>query len=354
MAGRRTQKDIEADFIRIRELAKTAKCMEEIERSMELSTAQIKTTLSKHPRIAKKIFQQLEANASKSEPEKSEINTVKSVPEQLNSEVTKTVEVEKSTEVQVTPPSAVPNVKKYVVDASVVGTIDWPSTLNNILANNQVIILTSITIHELHKLEKDPNYDTRFQARQLLRLSNEKTENFESVLIDHTLGSPDFCIIQYCNRLKGSIILLTGDKEMASLARCYFNDVQYFSKVVNPSVTHEYFKMLRDSPFNAAKDAKDQLVIPKFEYPNKMIRVYSRCQPFDNGPYYLRVGDTVLVATIDEANVITLNVYNVISRSDSDNIRNVYSKKFFPGKRVHLPDERYRGFIYNVKKKYNI
>lgn len=62
---KRTQKEIEKDSKRIKEAAKTATTMKELENLTGLSYAMINTTLSKHPTIFKRIKEQLAVNKEK-------------------------------------------------------------------------------------------------------------------------------------------------------------------------------------------------------------------------------------------------------------------------------------------------
>lgn len=62
---KRTQKEIEKDSKRIKEAAKTATTMKELENLTGLSYAMINTTLSKHPTIFKRIKEQLVVNKEK-------------------------------------------------------------------------------------------------------------------------------------------------------------------------------------------------------------------------------------------------------------------------------------------------
>lgn len=67
---KRTQKEIEKDCKRIKEAAKTATSIRDIERATNLSYSEINTTMSKHPTIFKRIKNQLEANKELSKIEK--------------------------------------------------------------------------------------------------------------------------------------------------------------------------------------------------------------------------------------------------------------------------------------------
>lgn len=68
--AKRTAKEIEKDCKKIREAAKTAKSIKDIERATNLSYAEINTTMSKHPTIFKRIKQQIAVNKEQAQIEK--------------------------------------------------------------------------------------------------------------------------------------------------------------------------------------------------------------------------------------------------------------------------------------------
>lgn len=64
---KRTQKEIEKDCKRLKEAAKTATTMKELENLTGLSYVMINTTLSKHPIMFKRIKEQLAVNKKRAE-----------------------------------------------------------------------------------------------------------------------------------------------------------------------------------------------------------------------------------------------------------------------------------------------
>ena len=212
--AKRTQKEIEQDCKRIKEAAKTATSMKELEQATGLSYAMINTTLSKHPIIFKRIKEQLDINLANREKAKSEAK-------KQTSPAIKGIETSHV--------STADNFSGFVIDASISGVKNIKELLLKICNTNKKIILTSITIKELENLQKSITLQGK-DARYFLALAAENPKSFVSQLIDETIGIPDDCIIKYCADNKDKFILLTSDKAMALKARMYGVEVQYFKK----------------------------------------------------------------------------------------------------------------------------
>ena len=207
---RRTAKEIEADFRRIKEAAKTAKNYSEIAKATGLTRQQINTTLAKHPTVTKRIEKLLTDNS----------NTTTKVSE--NSEITPDIIHEEKE-------STSDKIINYVIDASITATEGLIDTLNSLLSTPTAkFILTSISIIEIEKLQKAGGL-TGKDARYIMALAAENADKFEAVMIDETVGIPDDCIIQYCKEHKDNVILLTGDKSMAVKARLHGVTANYFN-----------------------------------------------------------------------------------------------------------------------------
>ena len=120
---KRTQKEIEKDCKRIKEAAKVAKSLKDIERATNLSYSEINTTLKKHQTIFKRIKEQLIINKKQSEIEKNN----KKEPELLvkaekNTNFKKQKETKEVSKVEITTEPIKPEseiqkelVKKYVL-----------------------------------------------------------------------------------------------------------------------------------------------------------------------------------------------------------------------------------------------
>lgn len=371
---KRTSKQIEADYMRIKEAAKTAKSWSEIENITGLSRIQISTSLKRHPIINKRIQEQLLNNKNIEDVSSAtHEETVPEIIEEVHENHPDTFETKN-------------NSKAYVIDASITETADLRERLKQVCDTNGTIILTSITIKELAKLQKFSDaagYDARF----ILNLAIERPDVFKSVLIDENVGIPDDCIVHYCNQNRDKVILWDSDKEMTLKARMYSIEEEYFKKAVpaEQKATEEKIQKpsknfqavcestyippqkvvkkittpvvevpIRVSPFNATKNQNNRLVINNFEEPLKSICVYSRGELYCKGPYTLRVGDSVMVATLEENNVIDFKVYLVISTNAIDEYKLQFHKKFYPDKRIYISEGRYRNFIYAAKKKFNV
>ena len=137
--AKRTQKEIEKDCKRIKEAAKTATSIKELEQATGLSYAMINTTLSKHPIIFKRIKEQLDINLANREKAKSEAK--KQTSPAINGVETSNV-------------STANNLSGFVIDASISGVENIKELLLKICTTDKKIILTSITIRELENLQK--------------------------------------------------------------------------------------------------------------------------------------------------------------------------------------------------------
>lgn len=190
---RRSLKEIEQDCSRIKEAAKTATCMKDLENMTGLSASQINYSLSNHPIIFKRIKKQLDTNKA----------NAKALNEKQEKEVTEK-EVSNATERQCI---------EFVIDASITGYEGLNDTLDQIRTTEAKITLTSTTIHELDKLQKLDDVQA-LDARHILALAAKEPENFKVVAIDKKLETADDDIIQYCVDNKERVTLLTSDKVM--------------------------------------------------------------------------------------------------------------------------------------------
>ena len=157
--AKRTQKQIEADFQRIYELVKTTNftSYKEIAEATNLSTTEIKTSLSKHPQEMEEVLERLRCNKK----------GIKS-----NNQVSK---LESSIHFE----------SGYVIDASICGSVFLMERISEICKKGDKIILTSITISELEALQKI-NDNAGIDARHILAMAAENEEDFIPVLIDET------------------------------------------------------------------------------------------------------------------------------------------------------------------------
>lgn len=151
---KRTQKEIEIDCKRLKEAAKTATSLKDLEKETGLSYTMINTSLSKHPIIFKRIKAQLAVNLKNAEVE---IQKKKEEKEKAKKDCLKKTEIttEKSRET-----SETKSFIGFVIDASITGIEDLRTMLSKICQTKAKLVLTSVTIKELEKMQKFkyPNY----------------------------------------------------------------------------------------------------------------------------------------------------------------------------------------------------
>ncbi len=343
MANYRTKKEIEQDCKRLKEAAKTATTFKELEKATGLSYAMIQTTLSKHPTIFKRIKAQLVLNKEKATLETPE------VPETAPIEVT----TETSDLPEMVSTKQEENFSFFVIDASICGIQHLRNILSQISLNNGKIILTSITIKELEKLQKFDDVDGN-DARYILGLAAENPNRFENVLIDETVGIPDDCIVKYCADHKDSITLLTSDKTMALKARMLCVHVRYFKHFNSPTVTqtarHTKAKIMTLIPANRVHN---QLFISNFQRTFMSIRVFSNGFEYNEGTKKLKIGDDVLIAT-KKADYITFAHYRMISLRATNNCELVYSRRFYKDDKLIVSEPEYKSFLQDFKCRHDL
>lgn len=348
---KRTQKEIEKDCKVLKEAAKTATSMKELERVTGLSYAMINTTLAKHPIVFNRIKKQLMENKEKAELEK---QRQKEQEERARAEAEEKakkeaeLKAEKSDEVITSEEKE--ELSGYVIDASITGIKDLKDILSKICLTKAKIILTSITVKELAQMQKFDDIDGR-DACYILALAAENNTTFKSVLIDETLNTPDDCIVKYCADNKENVTLLTSDKEMALKARMYSVQVHYFKQ----TQAHKNAKTILHANTTIrtlipARRIGNQLLISNLQRRNQSIRIVSNGIEYSEGSKELKVGDDVFIATKKE-DCLTFVHYHVISLYTENNCEQIYSKRFYDYDDLDLPEARYKSFMKDFKKR---
>lgn len=350
--AKRTQKEIEKDCKRIKEAAKTATSIKELEQATGLSYAMINTTLSKHPIIFKRIKEQLDINLANREKAKSEAK--KHTSPAINGVETSNV-------------STANNLSGFVIDASISGVENIKELLLKICTTDKKIILTSITIRELENLQKSITLQGK-DARYFLALAAENPKSFVSQLIDETIGIPDDCIIKYCVDNKDKFILLTSDKTMALKARMYGVEVQYFKKTnkqtnskVETSDTNANLvptSTLASTNSNIrtlfpAKKIGNKLMLSDFHTDTRSIRVYSDKYLYNNGTRELKIGDNVFIASKKD-DCITFAHYKMISVEATNNCELIFSRRIYDYSKPDLPKILYKKFFNDFLRRHDL
>lgn len=337
--AKRTQKEIENDCKLLKEVSKIATSMKELENLTGLSSAMIRTTLSKHPIIFKRIKEQLALNQKKAELEASATVQKQDNPvckTSLEELPAKTADCSKQPEVLEARES---KISGYVIDASITGIENLREVLSKICQTKEKIILTSVTIKELEDLQKFDDIDA-LDARYILGLAVENSNTFESVLIDETFDTPDDCVVQYCANNKDTVTLLTSDKTMALKARMYAVGVHYFKQPENNTrVKNSNLKTLIP-----ARRVNGALVIPRFQTANMSICVYSDGVEYHEGVRKLKIGDDVFLCS-KKPGYITFAHYQIVSLFAEDNCILVYSQRLYDSSNITVPKATYKSFI---------
>lgn len=313
--AKRTQKQIEADFQRIYELVKTTHLTsyKEIAEATNLSTTEIKTSLSKHPQEMEEVLERLRCNKK----------GIKS-----NNQVSK---LESSIHFE----------SGYVIDASICGSVFLMERISEICKKGDKIILTSITISELEALQKI-NDNAGIDARHILAMAAENEEDFIPVLIDETSKTPDDCIVKYCAEHKEQVTLMTADKTMALKARMYGVKTKYLRQIDNVCTLF------------VAKRIKNQLCISDFNTEFRSIEVISSGLKVNDGIFNLKPGDDVYLVT-RKADYLTFAHYQMISVLDENNCMLVYSARIYEPEEISdLPNAEYRRMVQDFRQRISL
>lgn len=325
--AKRTQEQIERDTKRIQEAAKTATSMQEIVEVTGLSLAQVKKSLSNHPRISKRIMRQMEENQAKVYSTVESPKIQEEFPKKSEGEAYK---------------------HGYVIDTSMVGVDIHYELLNHICETSVKIILTSVVRKELNKMQFVKDEDLARRARRVLAMAATRPENFCDVRIDETLDIPDDCIVKYCVDNRHRVTLLTADKNMALDAREQRVKVEYYKitsqEIRIPERVENALEKKGIKTLNPAKKVRDRLTITEMKGKKRDIRVWSNGEEIVNGKVKLRVGDDVFIAS-QKRDGIAFSHYRVINLSEKCNCRDIFNTRLHSYDQIdELPDERYKEF----------
>ncbi len=352
--SKRTQKDIENDCKRLKEAAEIATTMKELEILTGLSYAMINTTLSKHPIVFKRIKEQLAVNKEKAEAEAQKQKELEAKAKAEAEEKAKNDAMVKETKQnEIITSNRDDDVSGFVIDASITGIENLRKYISKICLTQDKLILTSVTIKELEKMQNFKDIDGN-DARYLLALAAENHNSFETVLIDETLDTPDDCIIKYCADHKESVTLLTSDKTMALKARMFSVQVHYFKQTKAPTnsktISNTNSKVRTLIPANRIGN---KLLISNFQTHTMSIRVCSNNLEYNDGIRELNVGDDVFIAT-KKTDYITFAHYKMISLYAENNCELIYSKRFYDYNDIDVPNSAYKSFIKDFKLRYDL
>lgn len=365
--AKRTTKQIENDFIVSKNFVNantSITSIKEIAIGVGLTVSQVRTSLERHPRVYATIKQLIDENVEKVKAQKlaekeaieakkkakKEARMAKKEAEKAELEAKKKAEDDaKANEETAT---AQPITKKsdvqFVIDASITGVENLHNILNEIRSTGSKIVLTSITIQELDKMQKFNDTDGN-DARRILGMAAANPEDFHCVRIDETAETHDDCIIKYCADNKENVVLLTSDKTMALTARTFGVKTHFLKQTQNNSSTKSNFTYnnngSRANTLYAARRVGGKLFISDFTTPYRSILVLSNGIEYKDGVRELKVGDDVYLATKKDE-YLTFAHYHITSLGAENNCKLVFSKRIYDVNEIEdLSVASYKSFM---------
>ena len=348
--AKRTAKEVERDYKRIKEIVDTTfvTSIKEVAKVASLSQSEVRTSLAKHPRAEKRILEKLEENRQTLKAKKAEEENELGNPEEVLEEIDSKPDGGAT--------------KEVVIDASISGFKGIEGILSEICKSSTKIILTSITIIELDKLQKGDD-EQAIGARHILAMASEDNNNFQEVLIDETVGIPDDCIIKYCADNKEKTTLFTADKVMCLKARMHGVETRYFKKRPDARTDHSQtisslgltnaIQDAKNSVMNTseqvtlydAKKIEDKLVIKAYNTGKKSICVISNDCKYTSGKHEIKVGDDVYLAT-NKQQYVTFAHYRITSLKSKENCKLIFYLRLQHEEEIsYLPNKSYRKFM---------
>lgn len=338
---KRSQTQIELDCKRIQEAAKTATSMKEIEKVTGLSQSEIKTSLSKHPRIFTRVRKQLEINKAESEVA---VQTQKEESKELESDSRKN-----AGELPARKNNNNPDYEYgFVIDTSMIEVDAIYEFLCQICGTTAKIVLTSVVRQELNSMQFVKRDYKAQRARSIMAMAAERPEKFHNVLIDESLATHDDCIVKYCVENKHRVTLLTADKNMALDAREKSVNVEFFRKGYKEFKTIQKVEQeIQKSDIrtlNPARKVGDKLLITEMQGIKRDIRVWSAGQELVDGIVQLKVGDDVFIAS-KKVDSITFAHYHMINLYEQYNCKAIYTTRIYRYDQIdELPKASYKAF----------
>lgn len=361
MAGRRrTNYEIKTDYENLKKASKTAKSWKELGEMVGLSYAQIKTTLSSHPVVEKRIRRLLEENAKQTVEEEREQNSCSKEDEQKTKKLPNKVVTQINQErkkVEGIKLDYLESGKNYVLDTCMAGVIEIEELISSITQKNSKIIITSIVNDELEKLQNKADIHTAAGARKILRLVAMNPQKFEVVFIKKQ-GVPDDCIVDYCLAHKNKVVLLTADKHMAIDARAKGVKVIYFPHTysINNIELYEGEESISSQEkvdidiisFRSTGISIDQ---SEFKKRTQFIMVKNGYKIYLKGPLQLDCDYEILIAK-KEWDKIIFTHYKIVRRAATKHAVIIYSEE---GSIDNvLQNEVYDDFNFMAKKYFDI
>lgn len=322
---KRTATQIEKDYKKIKKIVETefVTSIQQISKMTGLSPMEIKTSLSKHPRVEQAIHEKLSENKEIKKSQKKDTKKVESLSLDRNEEE----ENQNKT-------------LNYVIDASITGISNLFDIISDICKTDSRIILTSITVKELVKMKE---YRDRYglDAGKILACAAEKPETFIGVQIDETLDKPDDCIVKYCIDNKDKVVLYTSDNEMAINARMYGVKTEYLKQDKNLGNVNVF----GSHNVSDIKKIAGKLYITCFSSKTKSILAISNGVEYNEGVCQLNIGDDVYISTKKE-DYVTFAHYRITSLYVNKNAILIYHQRIYKKDDINkLPKASYKSFV---------
>lgn len=362
--AKRSMDEIESDYNRIISFVNTNPVISisEISEGVGLSQFQVKTSLAKHPGVEENILAQLKKNKEELKSKKKSENETLGDLKEIEDETKHTGKVESRNGKNEAIDQAEQQTETdgfdtgFVIDASITGIKELEDVLSKLCVTKAKIILTSITIKELEKLQKFHDIQAR-DARRILAMAAENPQNFYPVLIDETIGIPDDCIIKYCADNKEKVSLLTSDKTMALKARMLGVKTQYFKQevITSSSTAHPtVYTYGQKCTLPVAEKVGNKLYINDFNNSNRSILLISNNLEYTDGVRALKIGDDIYLATM-EPGYMTFAHFLITSLSSTNNCKLIYSSRIYRANKIrNMPRVRYRSFMYEFMQRHDL
>lgn len=272
--------------------------------------------------------------------------------------------------------------KKVVIDASICSLANF-NTIWTSIYEKRKIVLTTVTMRELEKLQKFAEDKQSAHARFILRKALEEIDNFSFKVINETFASNNENIINYCRHHRKTVILLTADKWMSVDAKARGINVIYLSHSLGGSetdseckensfseMTNEDYVNLEEKQENPTEKLKETTTLEKKEvlqeeppkevvttfYPLKNIKQNNMFLPYMhgqkssyfvsvNGKQYsdrsaeLKLGYYILVVKKKEDGNLLLDEYKITAIRRENNAQRIYCASFEDWNSEEIPEK---------------
>ena len=232
----------------------------------------------------------------------------------------------------------------YVIDTSICGYPNLNEKINEIMESHSKIIITSVVISELDKLQKSKRPDSALAAH-LLALAAEHDDVFIPVQIEEPYAIADDNIIEYCIKSDKKVTLLTSDKTMALNARMKNIETIYLKRNYNTKTTDNKNKTKHDLVTLSPTVFKNNtLYIVTSKNSKQTIRVFSNGLEYNGCSIKLHVNDDIYIITKKD-NYLSFAHYKLASINKINNSFLIFSKRIYSKSDIKTLNSSYKSFI---------